>query len=53
MKIKMKTKLLISNYNKFRWKHNNHKIKANQKMNKIYLNLNYHGKLLELQFKYS
>ena len=31
MKIKMNLKIVICHHNKFRWKHNNHKIKANKK----------------------
>ena len=48
----MKPKIVIHSYNKSRWKHSSYKEKANKKMNKIYPDLKYHGKLLELQFQY-
>ena len=50
--IKMKSKIVIHNYKKFRWKHSSYKEKANKKLNKRYPNLDYHGNFLELQFKY-
>ena len=48
----MKSKIVIHNYKKFKWKHSSYKEKVNKKVNKISLKLNYHGNFLGLQFKY-
>ena len=48
----MKPKIVMTSYNKSRWKHSSYKEKVHKNMNKIYPNLKYHGKLLELQFQY-
>ena len=52
MMIKMKPKIVIHSYNKSRWKHSSYKEKAHKNINKIYPDLKYHGKLLELQLRY-